>query len=103
MTSPITISVNDGTSGGAVELVSMVGPTEHRVFIALGRPDTATDKVGLCFGNRTFTKAACAMWIGPGERLLFTPDDTSLWPLLNAGIYALTASGVTVDVNVQVG
>lgn len=102
MASPSTISVDDGTLAGPVELVPTLPPGGRRSYVILGRPDTATDKVGLSVGVRGFTFGAAALWIGPGERLVFSPDDV-LWPLISQGIFGICDTGITVSVNVQLG
>jgi hypothetical protein len=102
MASPRTISVDDGTIAGSVELASALPLSGKRRFIILSRSDSAADKLALSVGERNFTFATAALWVSAGERLVFTPDNI-LWPLVCHGIYGLCNTGITININVQVG
>ena len=102
MASPSTISVDDGTLAGAVELVPARPMGQPRNYVILGRQDAAADKLALSVGTRVFTFDEAALWISAGERMVLTPEDV-LWPLISQGIYGLCDTGVTITVNVQIG
>ena len=68
--------------------------------MVLGRQDADTRLVCISFGERTFTAANAAFWIGPGERHIITPDH-GLWDLVNQGIYGILATGAAIDVQLQ--
>jgi hypothetical protein len=97
-----TISVDDGTLAGVVEIVPALPVGQSRNFVILGRTDTGTDKLALSVGLHKFSFGEAALWIAAGERLVFTPDDV-LWPLISQGIFGICDTGVTVSVNVQLG
>jgi len=102
MGSPTTISVDDGTIDGVVQIAPALALGSLRRYIILGRSDAASDMLALSVGTRKFTFDEAALWIAAGERLIFTPDNV-LWPLVSQGIYGICDTGITITLNVQIG
>ena len=98
MSAPTSVSVT--TSG--VEILAPKPPGSRRNFVILGRQDSDTRKVLVSFGERNFTAASAAFWVGAGERHIITPDN-SLWDLVNQGVFGKLDSGAAINVQVQAG
>lgn len=98
MSAPASVSV---TTAGE-EILAAKPQGSKRNFVVLGRQDSDTRLVLISFGERTFTAAQAAFWIGPGERHVITPDH-GLWDLVNQGVYGKLSTGAAIDVQVQAG
>lgn len=98
MPAPSSVSV---TTTGEV-LLEPKPQGSKRNFVLLGRQDSDTRFVYISFGERTFTAAYAAFWIGPGERFMITPDHGA-WDLVNQGVFAKLSTGAAIDVQVQAG
>lgn len=98
MSAPASISV----STNSTEIVSTKSPGSRRSFVFIGRQDADARPVLLSFGERKFAAADAAYWLNAGERLTITPD-SSMWSMLERGIFAKVATGADISVQVQIG